>query len=140
NNHYRSSYSSPNNRNDHRNTADVQINETVNLYSDRELGLKYRCAKTVHVSNIPYDMKWTALKDLFLTKVDQVLYIEIFERDGKSLGFGSTEFRTVEQAKHAVEKMHQFEYDGRKLTVILDDEGFQTRRAKRAGRILTSTS
>ncbi|CAF4388415.1 unnamed protein product [Rotaria sp. Silwood2] len=130
NNHYRSSYSNPNNTNDHRNTDCDQFNQTVNLYSDRELGLKYRWEKTVHVSNIPYDMKWTALKDLFRSEVGSVMYIEVFERDGKSLGCGSVEFRTVEEAKHAVEKMHQFEYDGRKLAVKLDEECYQTRQAK----------
>ncbi|CAF4994367.1 unnamed protein product [Rotaria socialis] len=109
NNHYRSSYSNPNNTNDHRNTDYDQFNQTINLYSDRELGLKYRREKTIHVSNIPYDMTWIALKDLFRT---EVIYIEVFEQDGKSLGCGSVEFRTVEEAKHAVEKMYQFEYDG----------------------------
>ena len=33
--------------------------------------------------------------------------------------FRSVEFRTVEEAKRAVEKMHQFEYGGRKLAVKL---------------------
>lgn len=28
----------------------------------------FRWEKTVHVSNIPYDMRWTALKDLFRTE------------------------------------------------------------------------
>ncbi|CAM2729884.1 unnamed protein product [Rotaria socialis] len=109
NNHYRSSYSNPNNTNDHRNTDYDQFNQTINLYSDRELGLKYRREKTIHVSNIPYDMTWIALKDLFRT---EVIYIEVFEQDGKSLGCGSVEFRTVEEAKHA------------------DEEGYQTRQAK----------
>ncbi|CAF3529245.1 unnamed protein product [Rotaria socialis] len=112
NNHYRSSYSNPNNTNDHRNTDYDQFNQTINLYSDRELGLKYRREKTIHVSNIPYDMTWIALKDLFRTEVGQVIYIEVFEQDGKSLGCGSVEFRTVEEAKHA------------------DEEGYQTRQAK----------
>ncbi|CAF3509045.1 unnamed protein product [Adineta steineri] len=107
-----------------------RLSQAVNLYSDRELGLKYRWEKTVHVSNIPYDMRWTALKDLFRTEVGEVMYTEVFERDGKSLGCGSVEFRTIEEAKRAVEKMHQFEYGGRKLTVKLDEEGFRTRRAK----------
>lgn len=116
-----------NNQNDHRGD---RFNQQVNLYSDRELGLKYRWEKTVHVSNIPYDMRWTALKDLFRTEVGDVMYTEVFERDGKSLGCGSVEFRTVEEAKRAVEKMHQFEYGGRKLTVKMDEEGYKTRRAK----------
>ncbi|CAF1262566.1 unnamed protein product [Adineta ricciae] len=129
NNRYRSNH---NNGNDYRGGgggAD-RLGQTVNLYSDRELGLKYRWEKTVHVSNIPYDMRWTALKDLFRTEVGEVMYTEVFERDGKSLGCGSVEFRTVEEAKRAVEKMHQFEYGGRKLAVKLDEEGFRTRRAK----------
>ncbi|CAF3344389.1 unnamed protein product [Rotaria sp. Silwood1] len=131
NNRYQSSHSSNNNNSyDHRSNTGDRLSQTVNLYSDRELGLKYRWEKTVHVSNIPYDMRWTALKDLFRTEVGEVMYTEVFERDGKSLGCGSVEFRTVEEAKRAVEKMHQFEYGGRKLAVKLDEEGFRTRRAK----------
>lgn len=59
----------------------------------------------MHVSNIPYDMRWAALKDLFRTEgkislekemfdrlgnllVGEVMYTEVFERDGKSLGCG----------------------------------------------------
>ncbi|CAF4867899.1 unnamed protein product, partial [Rotaria sp. Silwood1] len=120
NNRYQSSHSSNNNNSyDHRSNTGDRLSQTVNLYSDRELGLKYRWEKTVHVSNIPYDMRWTALKDLFRTEVGEVMYTEVFERDGKSLGCGSVEFRTVEEAKRAVEKMHQFEYGGRKLAVKL---------------------
>ncbi|CAF5205726.1 unnamed protein product, partial [Rotaria magnacalcarata] len=112
--------SNNNNGNDHRNNnGGDRLSQAVNLYSDRELGLKYRWEKTVHVSNIPYDMRWTALKDLFRTEVGEVMYTEVFERDGKSLGCGSVEFRTVEEAKRAVDKMHQFEYGGRKLAVKL---------------------
>ncbi|CAF4873140.1 unnamed protein product, partial [Rotaria magnacalcarata] len=33
-------------------------------------------------------MTWIALKDLFRTEVGQVIYIEVFEQDGKSLGCG----------------------------------------------------
>ncbi|CAF3325134.1 unnamed protein product [Rotaria socialis] len=131
NNRYPSNHSNNNNGNDHRNNnGGDRLSQAVNLYSDRELGLKYRWEKTVHVSNIPYDMRWTALKDLFRTEVGEVMYTEVFERDGKSLGCGSVEFRTVEEAKRAVDKMHQFEYGGRKLAVKLDEEGYRTRRAK----------
>ncbi|CAF0731430.1 unnamed protein product [Rotaria sordida] len=130
NNRYQSSHSNNNNSHDHRSNTGDRFSQAVNLYSDRELGLKYRWEKTVHVSNIPYDMRWTALKDLFRTEVGEVMYTEVFERDGKSLGCGSVEFRTVEEAKRAVEKMHQFEYGGRKLAVKLDEEGYRTRRAK----------
>lgn len=129
-NRNRSNYSSNNIGSDHRGGTGDRLSQTVNLYSDRELGLKYRWEKTVHVSNIPYDMRWATLKDLFRTEVGEVMYTEVFERDGRSLGCGSVEFRTVEEAKRAVEKMHQFEYGGRKLAVKLDEEGYRTRRAK----------
>ncbi len=36
-----------------------------------------------------------------------------------NLSYRSVEFRTVEEAKRAVDKMHQFEYGGRKLAVKL---------------------
>ncbi|CAF1122027.1 unnamed protein product [Didymodactylos carnosus] len=110
-------------------TNDRQQNSTQN-FSDRDLGLKYRWEKTVFVSNVPYDIRWTALKDLFRTEVGEVMYTEIFERDGKSLGCGSIEFRTADEAKRAVEKMHQYEFNGRKLSVKLDEEGYRTRRSK----------
>jgi RNA recognition motif-containing protein len=44
------------------------------------------------------------------------------------LEFRSVEFRTVEEAKRAVEKMHQFEYGGRKLAVkLVRDEVWRER-------------
>ncbi|CAF1083049.1 unnamed protein product [Didymodactylos carnosus] len=110
-------------------TNDRQQNPARN-YSDHDLGLKYRWEKTVFVSNIPYDVRWATLKDLFRTEVGEVMYTEIFERNGKSLGCGSIEFRTIDEAKRAVEKMHQYEFNGRKLSVKLDEEGYRTRRSK----------
>lgn len=43
----------------------------------------------------------------------------IFRNKTNTLLFSSVEFRTVDEAKRAVEKMHQFEYGGRKLAVKL---------------------
>ncbi len=40
-------------------------------------------------------------------------------KNKNAVEFRSVEFRTVEEAKRAVEKMHQFEYGGRKLAVKL---------------------
>jgi RNA recognition motif-containing protein len=94
------------------------------------MGLKYRWEKTCFISNIPYDVRWTDLKDLFRTRVGDVLYCEVFERDGKSLGVGTMEFRLVSDARRAIELMNQYEMGGRKLGVRLDNEGFKTRQAK----------
>ena len=98
---------------------------------DRELGLKYRWEKTIFISNIPYEVRWTELKDLFRSKItDDIVYCEIFEKDGKSMGVGSMEFKNVSDAERAVEEMNQFEINGRKIAVRLDNEGFKTRQAK----------
>lgn len=97
---------------------------------DRELGLKYRWEKTVYVSNIPYDTRWTDLKDLFRDKVGDIMYCEVFEKDSKSLGVAAIEFKTVEDAERAVQVMHQYELGGRKISCRIDNEGYKTRQAK----------
>lgn len=97
---------------------------------DRELGLKYRWEKTVYVSNIPYDTRWTDLKDLFRDKVGDIMYCEVFEKDSKSLGVAAIEFKTVEDAERAVQIMHQYELGGRKISCRIDNEGYKTRQAK----------
>ncbi|KAG5848996.1 hypothetical protein ANANG_G00105380 [Anguilla anguilla] len=39
----------------------------------------------VFISNIPYDMKWQAIKDLMREKVGEVTYVELFkDAEGKS--------------------------------------------------------
>ena len=97
---------------------------------DRELGLKYRWEKTVYVSNIPYETRWTDLKDLFRAKVGDIMYCEVFEKDGKSLGVGAIEFKTVSDAERAVNVMHQYEINNRKISCRIDQEGYKTRQAK----------
>lgn len=97
---------------------------------DRELGLKYRWEKTVYISNIPYETRWTDLKDLFRDKVGDVMYCEVFEKDGRSQGVGSVEFKTEKDAERAVKIMHQYEMGNRKISVRIDGEGYKTRQAK----------
>lgn len=83
------------------------------------------------MSNIPYDVRWTELKDLFRAKVQvEPLYCELFEKDGKSLGVGAIEFKTVSDAEKAVEVMHQYELGGRRISVRIDGEGYKYRQAK----------
>jgi RNA recognition motif-containing protein len=92
--------------------------------------LKYRWEKTVYVSNIPYDLRWTDLKDLFRDKVGDVVYCEVFEKDGRSMGVATLEFRTVSDAERAIEVMHQYELGGRRISVRMDNEGYKTKQAK----------
>jgi RNA recognition motif-containing protein len=72
------------------------------------------------------------LKDLFREKVGDIMFCEVFEKDGKSLGSAAMEFRTVTDAERAVEIMHHYELDGRKISVRLDNEGYKTKQAKEA--------
>lgn len=103
-------------------------------HKDRDLNLRYRWERTIFVSNIPYEVKWAELKDLFRQKCGEnsVIYCEIYERvaDGKSLGVASVELRSVADAQRAVEVMHGYEMDGRKLSVRMDSEGFKARQSK----------
>jgi RNA recognition motif-containing protein len=97
---------------------------------DKDLGLKYKWDKTVYVSNIAFDVKWTELKDLFREKVGDVQYCEIFERNGKSYGCGAVEFKRGGDAEKAVDILNLYEIGSRKINVRLDPEGASTRRTK----------
>ncbi|KAJ4943870.1 hypothetical protein JOQ06_006363 [Pogonophryne albipinna] len=101
----------------------------------------------VFVSNIPYDVKWQALKDLMKEKVGEVTYVEhLMDTEGKSrlqkpggvcemltsrrrvlsgvvCGTRVVEFRTEELMKKAVEKVNKHNLNGRPLKVKEDPDG-----------------
>ena len=92
--------------------------------------------KRVFVSNLPFEMKWQEVKDLFRKEVGEVSYVELFDdENGKPRGAGVMEFNTIELSKIAIEKMHRYEYKGRKIVV---KEDFDVERDK-CGRILTGS-
>ncbi|KAI3385847.1 hypothetical protein SNEBB_000603 [Seison nebaliae] len=98
---------------------------------DSELGLKYCWEKTVSVLNVPYEITWKELKDLFKDQVADVYYCEVFNNsEGKSSGIAAIEFRKEDDAKRACELMHQYELHGRKLVVKRDVHGSITRKMK----------
>ena len=93
--------------------------------------------KRVFVSNLPFEMKWQEGKDLFRKEVGEVAYVELFDDEGgKPRGAGVMEFNTVELAKKAIDKMHRFEFKGRKIVV---KEDFDVDR-DRCGRIITGSA
>ncbi|XP_060797338.1 heterogeneous nuclear ribonucleoprotein M [Neoarius graeffei] len=78
----------------------------------------------VFVSNIPYDVKWQALKDLMKEKVGEVTYVEhLMDAEGKSRGCAVVEFRTEELMKKAVDKVNKHNMNGRPLKVKEDPDG-----------------
>ncbi|XP_015365905.1 PREDICTED: myelin expression factor 2 isoform X2 [Diuraphis noxia] len=78
--------------------------------------------KKVFVSNIPYEYKWKELKELFKKEVGDVSFVVVYsdEKD-KSRGCGTVEFDRAESAQKAIDKMHRFDINGRKLVVKEDD-------------------
>jgi len=90
--------------------------------------------RRIFVSNIPFEMKWQEVKDMFRDEVGDVTYVELFnDENDKPRGCGILELGSAELAKQAVEKMHRKELKGRKLVV---KEDFDTDRDK-FGRIIS---
>ncbi|XP_067161915.1 myelin expression factor 2 [Apteryx mantelli] len=84
----------------------------------------------VFISNIPYDMKWQAIKDLMREKVGEVTYVELFkDAEGKSRGCGVVEFKDEEFVKKALETMNKYDLSGRPLNIKEDPDGEHARRA-----------
>uniref|UniRef100_A0A8D0CI73 Myelin expression factor 2 n=1 Tax=Scleropages formosus TaxID=113540 RepID=A0A8D0CI73_SCLFO len=97
--------------------------------------------KTVHrnrvfISNIPYDMKWQAIKDLMREKVGEVTYVELFkDAEGKS----RVKFKDEEFVKKAIEVMNKHDLNGRPLNIKEDPDGEHARRVlQRTGGMHTS--
>ncbi|KAM3876547.1 heterogeneous nuclear ribonucleoprotein M [Diretmus argenteus] len=88
----------------------------------------------VFVSNIPYDVKWQALKDLMKEKVGEVTYVEhLMDAEGKSRGCAVVEFRTEELMRKAVEKVNKHNLNGRPLKVKEDPDGVIAQREVHKG-------
>ncbi|KAF5884522.1 myelin expression factor 2, partial [Clarias magur] len=88
----------------------------------------------VFISNIPYDMKWQAIKDLMREKVGEVTYVELFkDAEGKSRGCGVVEFKDEEFVKKAIEVMNKHDLNGRPLNIKEDPDGEHARRVLQRG-------
>uniref|UniRef100_A0AAY4E7V1 RRM domain-containing protein n=1 Tax=Denticeps clupeoides TaxID=299321 RepID=A0AAY4E7V1_9TELE len=78
----------------------------------------------VFISNIPYDMKWQAIKDLMREKVGEVTYVELF----KDAEGNVVEFKDEEFVKKAIEVMNKHDLNGRPLNIKEDPDGEHARR------------
>ncbi|PSN45266.1 Myelin expression factor 2 [Blattella germanica] len=77
--------------------------------------------RRIFVSNIAYEYRWQELKDLFRNEVGEVAYVELFhDENDKPRGCGIVEFESADSVKKAVEKMHRYDLNGRKLVVKED--------------------
>ena len=73
--------------------------------------------KRVVIANVPYDVNWKKIKELFRKKIGYTGYIEMFEQNGKPSGMGVMEFKTYEGAGKAIDIMHRHPLGDRKLVV-----------------------
>lgn len=106
-----------NNQNNNNNNRNGNNNTNQNNNNNNSNGK----SKRVYVANVPFDVKWSELKDLFREKVGNVTYCTIFENeDGKSRGCGLLEFQDPESARKAIETMHRSEFKNRELVVKED--------------------
>uniref|UniRef100_A0A3P8UDP9 Myelin expression factor 2 n=1 Tax=Amphiprion percula TaxID=161767 RepID=A0A3P8UDP9_AMPPE len=99
-------------------------------YKDKHGGEKKGAHRNrVFISNIPYDMKWQAIKDLMREKVGEVTYVELFkDAEGKSRVSGVVEFKDEEFVKKAVLTMNKHDLSGRRLNIKEDPDGEHARR------------
>ena len=80
-----------------------------------------KASKRVYVANVPFDVKWNELKDLFRDKIGNVVYCQLFEDEqGRSRGCGLVEFTDAASAKKAIEILHRYEYRNREMVVKED--------------------
>ncbi|CAH8639309.1 unnamed protein product [Schistosoma rodhaini] len=74
-------------------------------------------SKRIVIANIPYDLNWQKLKELFREQIGFTGFLQLFKKNGKPNGMGLMEFKTLEGAQKAIETMHRFEVGDRKLVV-----------------------
>uniref|UniRef100_A0A3B4FXD0 Myelin expression factor 2 n=1 Tax=Pundamilia nyererei TaxID=303518 RepID=A0A3B4FXD0_9CICH len=97
-------------------------------YKDKHGGEKKGAHRNrVFISNIPYDMKWQAIKDLMRDKVGEVTYVELF-KDAEGKSRVSDVFKDEEFVKKAVLTMNKHDLSGRPLNIKEDPDGEHARR------------
>ncbi|XP_015794676.1 myelin expression factor 2 isoform X2 [Tetranychus urticae] len=84
-------------------------------------GGENKASRRVYVANVPFDVKWNDLKDLFREKVGNVVYCQLFEDEkGQSRGCGLVEFQDTASAQKAIETLHRHNFRNRELVVKED--------------------
>uniref|UniRef100_A0A4W5LJ29 Myelin expression factor 2 n=1 Tax=Hucho hucho TaxID=62062 RepID=A0A4W5LJ29_9TELE len=84
----------------------------------------------VFISNIPYDTKWQAIKDLMREKGNpsthrSLLYMSSYT---DCLSCSVVEFKDEEFVKKAIEVMNKYDLNGRPLNIMADPDGERARR------------
>lgn len=78
---------------------------------------RFQSGYEVFVANLPFSINWQALKDMFKECGIPIRADVKLDRDGRSRGFGTVIFQTIEEAHAAIEQYNGYELDGRILEV-----------------------
>jgi len=79
-----------------------------------------RAGRQLFIGNLPYHTSWQDLKDLF-AEFGTILRADVLlGPDGRSKGMGTICFETEESAQKAIEKMNEYEMEGRTIYVTKD--------------------
>ncbi|KAI9228254.1 MAG: hypothetical protein DHS80DRAFT_7866, partial [Piptocephalis tieghemiana] len=76
--------------------------------------------RQIFVGNLPFDVQWPVLKDLFRT-IGHVIRADIaMDPEGKSRGYGTVLFATAQEARQAIDTLDGHLLHGRSLHVRMD--------------------
>uniref|UniRef100_A0A4W5PWY2 Myelin expression factor 2 n=1 Tax=Hucho hucho TaxID=62062 RepID=A0A4W5PWY2_9TELE len=84
----------------------------------------------VFISNIPYDTKWQAIKDLMREKGNPSTHRSLLYMSSSTdcLSCSVVEFKDEEFVKKAIEVMNKYDLNGRPLNIMADPDGERARR------------
>lgn len=69
----------------------------------------------IFIANLPYSTSWQSLKDLFKACGNPTRADVKLDRNGRSKGFGTVIFETIDEARTALDKFQHFDLEGRIL-------------------------
>ena len=94
--------------------------------TERSAGYSSGASRRVFVPNFPSD-KWTDLKGLLRDMVGNVTYCRLFENNNNKSRVGFVEFHDLASARKAIDILHRYEWNGRKLVVKGDSDCIRDR-------------
>ncbi|KAJ3346207.1 hypothetical protein HDU91_007106 [Kappamyces sp. JEL0680] len=73
---------------------------------------------TIFVGNLPYNVTWQDLKDMF-TECGTIVRADVAQGERGSKGFGTITFSTPQEASHAISEFNGADLDGRTIEVCV---------------------
>lgn len=82
-----------------------------------------KTSTSVYVGNLPYNVSWQDLKDLF-REAGTCIRTEVpTDYEGRSKGFGTVVMTNTDEANSAIQMFNGYEWNGRKIFVREDQKG-----------------